>query len=182
MSQNYAPVVRLDEEEIWTPTVYLGRPYQDYTVSSPSVNIVYQLLFMGPANIAWVGEWSNMEAVRERYAVDPKIFDEFLNVSKTPIPNDVPNVVFEMTRRRSDEILALRRDQFLINLDKKEYVSLSEHTSDFQAIDILPCLTLVSAPETMSLDAMDIPFSGEWAFDTIRLSKVCPEGYKKKDL
>lgn len=182
MSQNFAPVILLDEQEFWTPTVYLGKPYCDLAVSEPAVNIAYQMFSMGPARIAWVGEWSDMEVVRERYDVDDDTFVRFIKESKTPLSNDVVNNVFDISRRRSDEILAMRRSKYLINLDKKQYIRLEDHMGDFHAIDILPYMTLVSASETLSLDTVDIPFSGEWAFDHLQLVKSIPPGYQKRSI
>lgn len=179
MSQNFSPVVLIDEEEFWAPSIYMGKPYPAFQVGDPAVNIVYSIFALGPIRIAWVGERSNMENVKEQYSVDPIRYDAFVKeAKKLPLP-DTPNNVFVIDRRKSDELLAMRQKKFLANEDKKEYIALEPHTTDLRKIDVLPCMTLVSSPEVMQLDGINYTFDGSWAFDKLRLLKSIPEGYRE---
>lgn len=177
--QYFSPVIQI-EDELWSPSVFFsGKRYDQFRVGDPAVNIAYQMFMMGPARVAWVGERSNMNAVRSRYQVDPELFKQFYEKAVTMPPNNVQNTAFDLSRRRSDEILAFRKGQYMLNLDKKLYIKMDQYMDNLQNIDILPFLTLVSAPEVLALDGVEFAFDGTWAFDTLQLFKKIPSGYKK---
>lgn len=178
-SQNFAPVVQMDDE-LWSPSIWFGgKRYQQFRVGDPAVNIVYQMFMVSPARVAWIGERSNMNAVRGRYYVEDDLFDQFFQKGAAVPDVAIHNTAFDLNRRRSDEILAARKGMYLLNLDKKRFIKMDQYMNDLQSIDILPFLTLVSAPEVLALDGGSFPFDGSWAFDTIQMYKKVPKGYQE---
>lgn len=174
MSQLFAPVLLLDEDELWTPTTALGTPYESLICDSTLVNVVYRILMYTPAIVCWMGDVATGEHCADLYPNVPKNRLEQFRTTASGIPASNGNLV--ITRSEANEVLGQRHGKFLANLTKKEYFPMNECLKRANAIDVLPFMTLVAYPEILSLDT-EKQHNGSWAFDKLQLLSTEPKGY-----
>ena len=174
--QYFSPVIDLGEE-LWTPSFRLGCEYKALTPLASQVNLAYTILYSGIFRVAWMGEESGILTVRKAHSdIDKQVFDRFLDAAKREPTITPGNSSFHLTKNRNADILAWRKDKFLLNYSKKSYVPLNRYAKAYRSVDILPYMTIVTSHDLMFIDTM-LPYNGSWAFDVLTVSTSVPDGF-----
>lgn len=188
MGQYYKGLI-LDKEKI---IISDGRNYKcdgykllelSYLWKCKSLDSVSAYIKDHPCRIAWIGDYSNSYTALLRVRKD-----EYMKYYNLIWANEEKTGFIDLvTSTTLEESKALYKDAYLINIDQKIYIDFNKFIRQniYSSGDCFHPLSLLTAcgngqgngdyPSSYSSDI------GDWAFDTIYLSKTKPEGFTEKE-
>lgn len=179
--QCFTPVL-MSEGKFISPGIYSGTVLQNCSIRSNYVNAVYRALFVEPLQIAWIGSLSNLSIVQNQFSNKRATFNQFIKAAHQPSSADIMNFFLPSTPE-IDTIMDLRRNGFLLNLSRKEFIAQKSIFSSMKAVDALVLLTIVTEESVLKVDGLSFNDQmGRWAFDTLRLSNSVPSDFSEKVL
>ena len=175
--QLFCPVLLLETEELWTPSIVYAEPMAAYSFFNPRTNIVYKNILSEEVVLAWIGEYSHMAKIPEAFPVKTDLLRRFSTEIEI-IPNKEDEGFLVIDDKQNKWISELKKTSYLINVDTNEYVDLSKYAtiakSENAPVDPLPWLTVVEKNKNSDCKNM-----GRWAFCKLMMSQHVPKDCKE---